>query len=296
MDHLEAFLLNPLTGLGAALVLTVIGWKLNVNAADWVLFAAWCLFSISIFRTPPISRQPIIQKALVTLLFSSAIGLALSWLGGWKPAVETAETTKKANSKKLASLRELFENDWPNLPGYYADGAIEVHSRADNKTVLSVNLSWRLNGDFVARSTFLALFFEQRIPPTDALNACIAIADSYGWFINDVNAHISMSGQSPDDTSPTYLKNMVFSRRIFIYYENPDFSLAQKGTIETVYKNRGLSGQFRDAAYAWLHREDHLPFRANPLVSNSVLLPDGNLYPGLKMSVANLTHQVNQPR
>ena len=216
MDHFEAFLLDPITGLGAALVLTVIGWKLNADAADWVLFGAWCLFSVSIFRTAPISHQAIIQRALLTLLFSSAIGLGLSWLAGWKPAIETVAT--KADSQRPISLRELFENDWPSLPGYYTDGAIQLHSGgADDKTVFSVNLSWRLNGDFAARSKFLAFFLEQTIAATDALNACITIADAYQGFIDNVNARIDMSGQSPDDTSPTYLKDMVFSKRIFIW-------------------------------------------------------------------------------
>jgi hypothetical protein len=98
MDHIEAFLLNPITGLAGALVLMVIGWKLNANAADWVLFCAWCLFSVSIFRTAPISQQVLIQRGLWTLFLASAVGLGLCWLSGWKPV--TTDTSVPSDKKK----------------------------------------------------------------------------------------------------------------------------------------------------------------------------------------------------
>jgi len=96
---------------------------------------------------------------------------------------------------------------------------------------------------------------------------------------------VDIEGQGPDDTAPTHLKDMVFSRRIFIYYE--DFSLAQKGLLETIYQSKELSVQFRDAAYAWAHR-DEKP-RETPLVPNSMILPDAKLSAGLKIKVTKLS-------
>jgi hypothetical protein len=202
------------------------------------------------------------------------------------PAVATEKPADE--QKRPATQRQLFENDWPTLPSYCNDGGIEAHSTSDNKVVFSVKFSWRLNGDFVSRSTFLAFFMESTVPAVDALNACIAIADTYGQFIDEVNHGVDISGQSPDDTSATYVRDMVFSKRIFIYYENPDFSLAQKGAVEALYKSRGLSVQFRDAGYTWAHREDHPPFRPNPLTPKSILLPDARLHPGLTITARKL--------
>ena len=96
---------------------------------------------------------------------------------------------------------------------------------------------------------------------------------------------MDIQGQAPDDTAPTHLKDMVFSKRIFIYYE--DFSLAQKGMLETIYQSKELSVQFRDAAYAWAHRDDKP--RATPLVPNSTILPDAKLNAGLRIMVTKLS-------
>lgn len=221
-----------------------------------------------------------------------AIAMGYSLISLWISTGEAIPEVGSAPSpKQLVSLRQLFENDWPNLAGYYTVGAIEVSSFNDSKVVFTVPIAWRLNGDFVARSKFLAFFLEPKISAADALRACMAIADSYSQFIASSDSRVEIAGQSPDDTSATYLRDMVFSKRIFIYYENPDFSLEQKGSIESLYKSKGLSVQFRDATYSWSHRDDHGPLRHNPLVPNSVLLPDAHLYPGLKITAKNLSQR-----
>ena len=131
--------------------------------------------------------------------------------------IEKPPTPNPALPTKLISLRELFENDWPNLPGYYNVSTLESSAFQANK----VTLSWRLNGDFVARSKFLAFFLESQTSPADALRACEVIANCYDQFIDSANSQVDISGQSPDDTSPTYLRDMVFSKRIFIYWSDP---------------------------------------------------------------------------
>lgn len=100
VETVEKLLLNPFAGLAMALVLVVIGWKLNTSVSNWVLILAWIFFAISIFRTPPISQQVFIQRALWTMLFSSVIGLGLCALAGWQP--------NKVSESKSATPSFLF--------------------------------------------------------------------------------------------------------------------------------------------------------------------------------------------
>lgn len=40
---------------------------------------------LSVLRTPPVSRQDWIPRALATTLLSSVVGLGLCWVAGWRP-------------------------------------------------------------------------------------------------------------------------------------------------------------------------------------------------------------------
>jgi hypothetical protein len=189
-----------------------------------------------------------------------------------------------APDNKPLTLRQLFETDWPNLPAYYQVTTFE--GKLLNSGM--VTMSWRLNGDFSSRSKFLSVFFESATPSIDVYMACRGVAEQYHWFIDSADNSIELSFRTPDDSAPTSMKDMVFSKRIFVYHDGPDFSVKQKGEIEALYAKRGLSVQFRDAAYTWSHREDRRALRPNPLVPNSVLLPDARTYPGLQIHTKNI--------
>ena len=108
---------------------------------------------------------------------------------------------------------------------------------------------------------------------------------------------MDISGQGPDDTAPTHLKDMVFSNRIYLYYENPDFSLTDKGLIEDFYRRRSLSIQFRDDKYSWAHREDKRAVRKEPLVPNSIVLPPlTSEMTGLRIFAKNLGEGISGAR
>lgn len=183
------------------------------------------------------------------------------------------------------TLKQLFEIDWQNLPAYYNESAMESQVFDSG----SVKVAWRVNGDFAGRSKFIAILIDPSTKASDAFKACEAIAGRYEHFIDSANSEVDIAGQAPDDTAPTHLKDMVFSKRIFIYYEG--FSLAQKGTLETIYQSKELSVQFRDAAYAWAHR-DAKP-RPTPLVPNSTILPDAKSNDGLRITVTKLSPGVD---
>jgi len=203
------------------------------------------------------------------------------------PALVFEPTQPESGAKAIVkagpptTLKQLFEIDWPNLPAFYHECVLSGQALDAG----AVKVAWRVNGDFVGRSKFLAILIDPATKAGDAFKACEAIADQYGHFIDSPNSEVDIEGQSPDDTAPTHLKDMVFSKRIFIYYEG--FSLAQKGALETIYQSKELAVQFRDAAYAWAHREDRP--RATPLVPNSTILPDAKLNPGLTITITKLS-------
>lgn len=87
MRTFEAFVGNPFFGLGVALVLVVIGARLNAQGEHWILLTAWFLFVISLFRTAPISKQDLLPRSLFTLAVASIVGLGLCWLAGWRPVI-----------------------------------------------------------------------------------------------------------------------------------------------------------------------------------------------------------------
>lgn len=179
------------------------------------------------------------------------------------------------------TLKQLFEIGWPNLPAFYHECVLS----GQGLDAGSVKAAWRVNFDFAGRSKFLAILIDPETRANDAFKACESIADQYGHFIDSANSEVDIEGQAPDDTAPTHLKDMVFSKRVFIYYE--DFSVAQKGMLETIYQSKELAVQFRDASYAWAHRDDKP--RVTPLVPNTTILPDAKLFPGLKIKITKLS-------
>ena len=226
----------------------------------------WPQITVKIFRR---SRQTDARKGVDKPLVEG------------KEISEPEEAIVRSSSDPPITLKQLFEIGWPNLPAFYHECILNSQIFESG----SVKVAWRVNGDFVGRSKFLAILIDPATKASDAFKACEAIADRFGHFIDSPNSEVDIQGRAPNDTAPTHLKDMVFSKRIFIYYE--DFSLAQKGLLETIYQSKELSVQFRDAAYAWAHRDDKP--RATPLVPNSTILPVAKLNAGLRITVTKLS-------
>jgi len=195
-----------------------------------------------------------------------------------------APSTEKPKPTRLVTLQELFENDWPDLPAYYTITILGLQGKSGPP--VDVNLPWRLNGDFVARSKFLAFLLDSKLSAETAIDLCVFIANNYQVFIDATDNAVDVEGKLPTDSGATHLKEMVFSRRIYVYYL-PVLSLEQMGSIEVLYRQKGLSIQFRGSDYAWIHRESPPPLRPSPLTAGSVLLPRA-LGTGLQIKVTNL--------
>jgi hypothetical protein len=292
---------------------------LNVDASRYVLLFCWLIGFAGIVSCIVLIRNK--QRVLTILLSALILAVALVGLdrivSALKPLQPTTMPTAAAiaaelfrlvpglapnkpepsmahekskseeNRHRPATFKQLFENGWPNLTAYYNVSTLKLST---GMVQAEIKLPWRLNGDFGARSRFLEFFLDNNVFPEEALAACVFISKNYQQFIDVADSNIDIAGQLPEDSSVTHFKDMVFSGRIFIYYQNPDLSLQQKSALESLYKQSGLSLQFRGEDYALLHRTDHPPLRDKPVVPNDVLLPDpGNS--GLMLTLKNLNQK-----
>jgi hypothetical protein len=227
---------------------------------------------------PPVP-VPKIAPAPTEAIKTSPLGVDLRpYINAARPAKANPQQQESAQARKPidnrhrpATFKQLFENGWPNLTAYYSVSTLKLSTGTVHA---EIKLPWRLNGDFGARSRFLEFFLDDNVWPEEAFAACVCISKNYQQFIGAADSSIDIAGQLPEDSSVTHFKDMIFSGRIFIYYRNPELSLQQKSALESLYKQSGLSLQFRGEDYALLYRTDHPQLRAKPLVPNNVLLPD----------------------
>jgi hypothetical protein len=199
-------------------------------------------------------------------------------------ATNTSQIADRANAphRKLLTLRQLFESDWPDLPSFY--GTILFNGKP-------LNIGWRLNGDFAARSKFFSLYIDSTVPLDDARSACQFFASNFENLIDSVDARVNVLGKTPDDTSPTRLKDMVFSKRVFIYYDNPEITSISKAAIEEELTRKGLAVEFFDHSYAWAHRNDIVSQISIPLTPGTLIVPDARANPGIVIHYDNLGPQ-----
>ncbi len=208
-------------------------------------------------------RRSILTVSLIAVVI--IIGLIVS-----AKVPKTAATTSVDASKEKyvpprpLTLRYLFENDWPNLPSVY--GTLSNSGRQV--------MDWRLNGDFDSRSKFFSVFLPLSTTTEAATTILLHFGDACDDAINRVDKLISLSGTAPGGSSPTYFRDMVFSKKIFVYYENFEFAEMRRAEIESAYSKHGLFVEFRDRRYALAHQDEPDWHISGPLLSPAVILPD----------------------
>jgi hypothetical protein len=260
-------------------------------------------FLLGLHRSGAVAGQSRLKQALTYLLLAAGSFLGLSLLN---TAIQNKLTANNISFAKLVAsfsgkpepskkdvsgtappafvtLKDLFASDWSYLPGYYMESDMLF---VGGKT----RVAWKLYGDFRARSKFLVLFFDEAVAPNNVWTACVFTADNYSFFSDSMDAEVDVIGKAPDDSSVTHFSDMVFSKRVFVYYADPEFSLAMRSQLDTMYASRGLSIVFRDSQYVAAHQDNHPEIRKEKLVSNSFILPNPALPKGWIMKVINKHH------
>lgn len=159
------------------------------------------------------------------------------------PRAEVAQTepTKKFFPQPL---RNLFDTDFKDYFGFGSE--VTIPSPNGNGTLA---IPVRLLMDFSTRSQFLAYFIPMSIDP---MYACPWIVKLPMRTIELFAKRMKMTSILPGETAGTTSTDLVFSRRIYVYYE-PPLSLQQLAALETLFTQNGLSVEFRDGDYQTLH-------------------------------------------
>jgi hypothetical protein len=110
----------------------------------------------------------------------------------------------------------------------------------------------RLFMNFDDKSEFIAFFIPQQWNADAAFKLCSHLVGSYKTVIDQLEQRVKIGNLIPGETSQTWSAELTFTGRVFIYYEDL-LSLTQLAALEQLYKQRGLSPQFRGHDYLTLH-------------------------------------------
>jgi hypothetical protein len=228
MAEAAKYVVGPIfMGLSAAIWAAVKGWD-----SLWVGIAAIAAIATTLFLVAVViflinqvrkSLSPMVSEGKVTGNITESI-----------PAVPNAV-------EKPPTLREYFNKDFPNclkVSNQCSLGSLNNENKID--------IPWQVCNDFEAGTKFLS-FYIPRFP--DAYGVCVALSDFTKQTMETVNTGLEIQSKSPGDSSHVDMKDLQFSGRVYLYHENL-LSLAELGTLETIYKNKNLFPQFRGSEYS----------------------------------------------
>jgi len=154
------------------------------------------------------------------------------------PATQTGDNRQPIDAIQL-TLRELFDSDF-NKYGH-CSGSIALKFKDGRE----VTFPYLVVTDFSARMKFLAFFISRS---EHALENCQAIATCYQTAFEAVEGALIMRAGRSGELASTDLKDLTFSGRIYIYYED-SFTLQQLASLETLFKSNNAAAIFRGSDY-----------------------------------------------
>jgi hypothetical protein len=76
-EKLQGFVSNVWVQLALGLILLVVGWKMNANSANSVLFIAWAILVSCVFRSPWLADSSLLPRVLITMSCAGVFGLGI---------------------------------------------------------------------------------------------------------------------------------------------------------------------------------------------------------------------------
>jgi hypothetical protein len=158
-------------------------------------------------------------------------------------SINTPEPTTGELAKGPPSLLHLFETQFPNTSRY----ELEVTITLPDKQPLSIRAKRYV--DFGAKAKFMGFYI-----PSSSLtyDVCAYLADGYKETLQHMDSTFKVGGKVLGESSPTKPEDLVFSGRIYIYYES-DLSPVQIGKLTSLYESKGLDVKFRSLEYAMIY-------------------------------------------
>jgi hypothetical protein len=153
------------------------------------------------------------------------------------------EKKPSQESFKKPNLYELFNKEFNTLLRSEEHRNLRL-KKPDGKTE-TVTISEKEYLDFQGKSKFLSYY----IPTSDyAYEICEYLPDLYKTTMKDMESKSEVRGGIAQDSSLTSSKDLIFTGRIYIYYEDI-FSSHQLAQLELLYESKGLAVIFRGHTY-----------------------------------------------
>lgn len=161
-----------------------------------------------------------------------------------EPNVELSKCRIKYRPDQL-TLFDLFNTDFSQPPYTYTSSyAMKISTGASPKTESLVD--YTVVAQLSSANRFLSFYIW---PTSEVFDVSIALSTKYQVALTDPWANMKVTGKgAPGDSEAASSEDVVFSKRVFIYYENY-LTLEQTLKIENAFKKQGLSVILRGSDY-----------------------------------------------
>jgi hypothetical protein len=197
-------------------------------------------------KDQPTPARPNAQKRCDDVISQNQIFNYLSTPNGIKknPNTELSECRLRYRPDQL-TLFDLFNTDFSQPPYTYTSSyAMKISTGASLKTESLVD--YVVVAQLSSASRFLSFYVW---PTSEVFDVSVALSTKYQTALNDQWANMKVTGKAaPGDSEAASSEDVVFSKRVFIYYENY-LTLEQILKIENAFKKQGLSVILRGSDY-----------------------------------------------
>jgi hypothetical protein len=143
---------------------------------------------------------------------------------------------KPAIDPRPPSLLNRFQNDFSTCAKVANQLSVSLH---DGR--IHLEIPWQVCIDSDAGTKFV-VFYLPRSPHT--YDVCVLLADAVNQVLDHARSNVGIISKSPGDATHVDAKDFNFSGRVFLYHEDL-LSLAELGSLETLYRSKNLFPQFR---------------------------------------------------
>jgi hypothetical protein len=169
------------------------------------------------------------------------------------PPSQSGEPTTQPAATRLLTLKDLFDTDFTSGSFYneisltYGDGTKRL-------------IPYRVVTDFPARIKYLALY----VPDSPvAFAQCQFLAANLQMPFDAIDKSVEMEMYDPSGMSRTTSKDLIFTGRVFLYYES-NFSLGELAALEALFTEHKAAVEFRGHSYLVLHWHENRVLPSDP--------------------------------
>jgi len=270
----KEIIVPALVSVVIAILLVVLPMNWIVMLSCWVVLAICIVYLIIILLDHKLLRILILIVSIILISIEGFYRVQDQWFKdhpqkqimvppmpqlptvSGTPAVEPAEKPPKVKSQpkqpttekqeilpvgkestELPNLEKIFKDDFPNVMKHSLGAEV-------NTPFGIVKIIEQEYMDFNSKSKFLGFYIPFCSHPYDI---CEFLAGECENIMKSME-QVKVTGGMVTDSAQTSSDNLIFSGRVYIYYED-DLSLQQLADLERLYKSKGLSVIFRGHAY-----------------------------------------------